>query len=103
MIQVNGQYLLFYSGSDWKTASYAIGYATCDGPLGPCTDQSSQPFLGSQSAFSGPGGPSLFTDPKGNLWIAFAAWLPGRVGYPFSRPLFIRPVTVNTGVPTIGS
>ncbi len=102
MIQVNGQYLLFYSGSDWKTASYAIGYATCDGPLGPCTDQSAQPLLGSQSAFSGPGGSSLFTDPKGDLWIAFHAWLPGRVGYPFSRPLFIRPVTVNAGVPAIG-
>lgn len=102
MTQVDGQYLLFYSGSDWKTATYAIGYATCDGPLGPCTDRSAQPLLGSQSSFSGPGGPSLFTDPKGNLWIAFHAWLPGRVGYPFSRPLFIRSVTVTAGVPTIG-
>ena len=102
MTQVDGQFLLFYSGSDWKTASYAIGYATCSGPLGPCADQSAQPLLGSQAAFSGPGGPSLFTDAKGNLSIAFHAWLPGRVGFPFSRPLFIRPVTVDAGAPQIG-
>jgi beta-xylosidase len=101
MVQVDGRYLLFYSASDWKTASYAIGYATCTGPLGPCTDQSAQPLLGTLSAFSGPGGPSLFSDAKGNLWIAFHAWLPGRVGYPFSRPLFIRPVGVTAGVPAI--
>jgi Glycosyl hydrolases family 43 len=102
MVQVGGQYLLFYSGSDWKTASYAIGLATCTGPLGPCSDPSAQPVVGSQSAFSGPGGPSLFTDPQGNWWIAFHAWLPGRVGYPFSRPLFIRAVTFGQGVPAIG-
>ncbi len=103
MIQVDGQYLLFYSGSDWKTATYAIGDATCAGPLGPCSDQSAQPLLGSQADFGGPGGPSLFTDAKGNLWIAFHAWLPGRAGFPFSRPLFIRPVTMHAGVPQVGS
>jgi hypothetical protein len=101
MIDSGGKYLLFYSGSDWKTVSYAIGYATCAGPLGPCTDQSSQPLLGAQSGFSGPGGPSLFTDSQGNLWMAFAAWLPGEVGFPHSRPLFLRRITVTDGVPRV--
>ncbi len=101
MIESGGKYLLFYSGSDWKTASYGVGYATCSGPLGPCTDQSAQPLLASQSGFSGPGGPSLFTDSQGNLWLAFAAWLPGEVGFPHSRPLFLRRITVTGGVPRV--
>ena len=101
MINSGGQYLLFYSGSDWKTVSYAIGYATCAGPLGPCTDQSAQPLLASQSGFSGPGGPSLFTDSQGNLRMAFAAWLPGEVGFPHSRPLFLRRITVTGGMPQV--
>ena len=29
-------------------------------------------------------------DSQGNLWIAFAAWLPNQVGYPHSRVLFLR-------------
>jgi hypothetical protein len=102
MVEADGQYLLFYSGSDWKTSSYAIGYATCAGPLGPCSDHSAQPLLGTESAFGGPGGPSVFADAKGDLRIAFHAWLPGRVGFPFSRPLFILPLTVDAGVPAIG-
>ncbi len=102
MIDAGGQFLLFYSGSDWKTATYGVGYATCSAPLGPCTDQSVQPLLGSQPSFSGPGGASVFADNAGKLWIAFHAWLPGRVGFPFSRPLFIRPVSVAGGVPQVG-
>ena len=102
MIEPGGQYMLFYSGSDWKTASYAIGYATCAGPLGPCTDQSAHPLVASQPGFSGPGGPALFTDPHGNLWMAFHAWLAGEIGFPHSRPLFLRRITVSGGVPQVG-
>ncbi len=101
MVVSGGQYLLFYSGSDWKTSSYAVGYASCDGPLGPCTDQSPQPLLASQSTFSGPGGPALFTDAQGTLWMAFHAWIAGKVGYPNSRPLFLRQVTITGGVPVV--
>ena len=101
LVDVGGQLLLFYSGSDWKTASYAVGYATCAGPLGPCTDRSPRPLLGSGADFVGPGGPSLFTDARGTLWLAFHAWLPGKVGYPNSRPLFLRQVTMTGGVPSV--
>jgi len=97
------QYVLLYSGSDWKTATYAIGAADCSGPLGPCTDVSSEPILASTNAFAGPGGASVFADYHGNLWVAFDAWLPGEVGEPHSRPLFIRPITFANGIPTIGS
>jgi hypothetical protein len=103
MIYSGGEYLLFYSASAYTSSSYAIGYATCSGPLGPCTNRSTTPLLASQPGMSGPGGPSVFSDAQGNLWMAFHAWLPGLVGYPHSRALFLRPLAVQNGIPTIGS
>ena len=102
MVIAGGQHLLFYSANNWKTGDYAIGVVTCSGPLGPCAGASNQPFVGSRPEFSGPGGPSLFTDAQGNLRLAFHAWLPGKVGYPNSRLLFLRPITVSEGVPQTG-
>ena len=52
---------------------------------------------------SGPGGPDVFTDSQGNLWLAFAAWLPGKVGYPNSRPLFLRRITITGGSAQVGT
>jgi hypothetical protein len=99
LVLSGGQYILFYSANSWETSSYAVGYATCTGPLGPCTDASPQPLLASGQQFAGPGGPSVFTDPKGDLWMAFHGWLPGKTGYPNSRLLFVRPMTITGGVP----
>ena len=33
-------YYLFYAGSDEGASTYGIGWATCSGPTGPCTNQS---------------------------------------------------------------
>lgn len=103
MVLDNGQYILFYSGSDWTTDTYAIGYTRCAGPLGPCTDQSPAPLLASGPDFSGPGGETVFADPQGGLWIGFHAWIPGDVGYPHSRELFVRSLDLSGPVPQIGS
>ncbi len=102
LVTTGGQYLLFYSADNWQTARYAIGVARCSGPLGPCAETSDRPLLASQPTFSGPGGPSVFTDVHGQLQMAFHAWLPGKVGYPNSRLLFIRPLTATGGVPSVG-
>jgi len=102
MVLSGGQYLLFYSANAWQTADYAIGVADCDGPLGPCTQRSGPPLVASQAGLSGPGGPSVFTDATGNLWVAFHAWLPGRVGPPNSRDLFLRPLTIVGGTVSVG-
>ena len=101
MLVSGGQYQLFFAGNNWQTSAYAIGVASCSGPLGPCTDSSNQPLVASDSTMSGPGGPDVFTDTQGNLWIAFAAWLPGQVGAPNSRPLFLRRVTESGGMPHV--
>jgi hypothetical protein len=102
MVVSGGQHLLFYSANDWRTANYAIGVASCSGPLGPCIETSTQPLLGSQQGFSGPGGPSVFSNAQGNLWMAFHGWLPGKVGFPNSRLLFLRPVTLSAGTAPSG-
>ena len=96
-----GQYYLFYSANDWRTAAYGIGVAVCSGPTGPCTKPLAGPLLGSQPNLSGPGGPSLFTDGQGGLWMAFHAWLPGAVDYPHNRLLFLRQVTFSGGLPAV--
>jgi hypothetical protein len=96
-----GKYYLFYSANNWNSAHYAIGVAVCQGPTGPCSEPSPGPILGAQPAFVSPGGPSLFTDAQGQLWMAFHAYLPSAVGFPHSRLLFLRKVTFAQGFPTL--
>jgi beta-xylosidase len=101
MLVTGGHYLLFFGGNNWQTANYAIGIADCNGPLGPCTASVANPLLASDQSMQGPGGPSLSTDTQGNLWLGFHAWLPGEVGYPNGRPLFLRRVNLSGDVPSV--
>ena len=84
MIRYRGRYYLFYSANNWASSSYAVGYATCTGPTGPCTRASSRPLVASRGSFVGPGGQSPFVDTGGSLRLAYHAWTKGRVGYPAS-------------------
>ncbi len=99
MIEQDGVYYLFYAGNAYYSSGYAIGYAICESPLGPCTDSPNNPVLESASGMSGPGGPSLFRGPNG-LEIAFSAWA-ASVGYDNGgyRALYIASVTFRGGVP----
>lgn len=97
----HGAYFLFYAGNSFESSSYAIGVATCQGPLGPCTKPLSDPIYASQTNLSGPGGPSVFIDSSGNAWLAFHAWLPGAVGLPNARLLFLRRLTFSGGLPEV--
>ena len=99
MWSTGGSYYLFYSGNNWNSASYAIGVAVCQGPLGPCTKPLGGPLFASQPNMAGPGGASVFEDTAGNAWVAFHAWLPGAVGYPNARLLFVRPLASLGGLP----
>jgi len=103
MLVSNGHFELFFSANNWNTDRYAIGAVSCQGPTGPCASSSPRPLIGSQPSFTGPGGPSVFSDSGGTLWIAFHAWLPGAVGYPHSRLLFLRPMTFDGGSPVVHS
>jgi beta-xylosidase len=103
MVYSAGHYLLFFSGNDWNGANYAVGIATCAGPLGPCNDFSPKPILASGPGVAGPGGESVFTDAAGTYWIAFHAWVPGAVGFPNSRDLYLRRLTLTGPVPVVAA
>jgi hypothetical protein len=82
MVHAAGHYWLFYSGSWLGSSSYALGYALCAGPLGPCQEQTTEgPWYASGPDRLGPGEESFFTDAYGNVWIAYDAWSPAGVGY----------------------
>ncbi len=100
LVVIAGKDYLFYSANRFNGSLYAIGVSLCQGPSGPCGPPlGSAPLLTGTSTFLGPGGPSVFTDPQGNPWLAFHAWLPGAVGLPHSRLLFLRRLAVSpTGV-----
>ncbi|HEY3810027.1 MAG TPA: glycoside hydrolase family 43 protein, partial [Acidimicrobiales bacterium] len=100
MAKIDGSYYLFYSGNDYDTSHYAVGYTTCSGPLGPCANVSYNPVLSSSEGMAGPGGEDFFTGPNGQLLMAFAAW-PGAVGYENGghRAMYVATVGVSGGVP----
>jgi hypothetical protein len=103
MVAAGGHYFLFYSGNNRNSANYAIGVATCRGPLGPCGDASAYPILASGPGVAGPGGPSVFADTAGSYWIAFHAWVPGAVGFPNSRDLYLRRLDLSGPLPVVGA
>ncbi len=103
LVVSGGRYFLFYSGNNWDSSEYAVGVAVCTGPLGPCTKPSTQPILTAGAGIEGPGGESVFTDASGSAWIAFDAYLPGAVGYPNSRDLYLRHLDLSGATPVVGS
>ncbi|MEP7090128.1 MAG: glycoside hydrolase family 43 protein [Nocardioidaceae bacterium] len=85
MVRLHSWYYLFYSANDYRTSGYAVGYAICRTPLGPCKRPSSAPLLATGGSVSGPGGADAFYDRTGTMRLAYAAWDRGRVGYPASN------------------
>jgi hypothetical protein len=100
-----GVYDLFFSGSGEGSSSYAIGWARCNSPVGPCSDQTTGgPLLSSAPGMSGPGGPDVYTLPGGQTALVFAAWQGNTIGYLSCgiRPMYMADVTfTNGGQPSI--
>jgi beta-xylosidase len=81
MWQENGSWHLLYSGNLWNTDQYAIGYAECETPLGPCRKVGEGPVMASDGETAGPGGAEVFSDHEGRRWIAYHGWSAPLVGY----------------------
>ena len=107
-------YQLFYSGGyygwndDQRISPYAMGYATCATPLGPCKPSPDNPILHSfndreAGCISGPGHQSIFTVGTRHF-IAFHAWAAtkGCRKADDKRMLFIAPLSWKDGKPVIG-
>jgi beta-xylosidase len=69
MAEHDGRYFLFYSGNDYASDSYAVGYATCTSALGPCKDAPESPILKTGCGAHGPGHNAVF-----GSWTAYHAW-----------------------------
>lgn len=73
-----GQYYLFYSANSYAGEAYAVGYATCESPLGSCADAEENPILASdmesQPLVVGPGHQTLIKDETGQTWIVYHVW-----------------------------
>lgn len=100
VVKHGDRYFLFYSGNWWESHQYAVGYAVCETVTGPCEKPLNEPWFAFKAPVMGPGGETFFTDPKGNLWMAYHAWTGANVGYPAGkRSLHIDLVTFEDGRP----
>ncbi len=108
MVRRGGVRFLFYSGADYGGAGYAVGYAVCRTPEGPCTDAPSNPLLAStppgvRPPLIGPGHQAIIRV-KGRDIMAFHGWnglavtperartlYLSRLRWPGGRPVIDRP------------
>lgn len=100
MVAVGGDWYLFYSGNDWNSAGYAVGYAVCESPAGPCRKADTGPLLTSTATRIGPGGAEVVAAaPRGVTVLAFHAWGNGAVGYERggARQLYLQSVVIADG------
>jgi beta-xylosidase len=115
MIRSPAGYELFFSGGffGWNPeegglSPYAMGYASCAGPLGPCTAATDNPILHSfrdreAGCLSGPGHQSIFTV-GARTFMSFHAWAatPACNKAEDKRYLYVAPLFWRNGKPAIG-
>lgn len=114
MIRHAEGYTLLFSANhygweaDQRLSNYGTGYATCEGPLGPCTDAPDNPWLHSfndrkSGCVSGPGHPAIFKA-RDQPMIAFHAWAAtaGCRKLRDERYLYVAPFGWGDGKPQIG-
>lgn len=110
MVERDGSYVLFFSAnhygweSDQRISVYAVGYATCEGPMGPCTDAPNNPILAStsQPCLSGPGHQSVL-QAGGRDLFAFHAWSATSSCQPtnLGRFMHLGQLSWQSGVPQV--
>ncbi len=105
MVRAGSGYHLFYSGNWWESATAAVGYGKCTGPLAPCTKITTEgPWLQQDNERVGPAGQTFFTTPSGGRFVAYHAW-DEAVGYSNGgrRSLWLQSATFPAeGPPALG-
>jgi beta-xylosidase len=100
MVYHGGRYFLFYSANDYGSDRYAVGYAGCQGPTGPCSDKSERPLLSSDAVAAGPGHCFVLDLPDGSSVMFFHAWQPDAIGSSIpGRQLWMEPLEWADGQP----
>lgn len=114
MVRQGDGYIMFYSANHFgwephqRLSPYAMGYARCQGPMGPCTDAPGNPILYSYNdrklgCLSGPGHQALF-ETGGRQFIVFHAHAArgGCRNAGKGRYMYIAPLNWQNGEPRIG-
>jgi beta-xylosidase len=114
MVRTQSGYAMFFSANhygwevDQRLSPYAMGYARCEGPMGPCKDAPKNPILYSYNnreagCLSGPGHQSVF-NVGARQFISFHAWAatPGCRKLDDKRYLYVAPLLWKDGAPQIG-
>lgn len=94
-----GNYYCFYSGGNWQTKAYGVGYGVASSPLGPYVDDWSTegPIVlhGIEGKVLGPGHNSVILGPDGKSeFLVYHAWDAQRT----ARRMFIDPLVWLPGV-----
>jgi beta-xylosidase len=75
----DGKLFLFYSANAYYDERYAMGYAVCESPTGPCVKAAENPILRTNAVASGPGH-GMLVEHAGRTWLVYHAWPPGQEG-----------------------
>lgn len=102
----DGVYYMFYSGNVFAGERYAVGYAVCETPLGPCEDAEENPILVSDMDSTplvvGPGHQTVILDDAGDTWIVYHAWQVNSNGTITSnRQVWLDRLVWNDGKPSV--
>jgi beta-xylosidase len=98
----DGELFLFFSANDYGSDRYAVGYATCETPLGPCADAPDNPVLSTACTAAGPGHQAIVRDDDGETWIVYHAWPPDAIGSVVpGRLLWIDRLEWSDGKPVV--
>lgn len=92
MVLRGGVHYLFHTGGNYVgDDSYAVGYAVCAGPTGPCETKGQ--ILQSYGDVAGPGGGTVAVDLAGDWWMSYHAWPRGCADYSCGeRRLYVAPL-----------
>jgi beta-xylosidase len=114
MARHGDRYFLFFSANHFgweehqRLSPYAMGFASCTGPMGPCTDSPRNPILHSYNdrqagCLSGPGHQALF-EAAGRQFIVFHAHgaTRGCRRADLGRYMYVAPLLWQNGEPQIG-
>ena len=82
LVEFEGRWLLLYSANDWDSDRYAMGYAVCSSPAGPCSEPGVGPLAASDARRLGPGAPAPIVGPTGHLHVGYQGWNPPYTSYP---------------------
>ncbi|HEX4220626.1 MAG TPA: glycoside hydrolase family 43 protein [Acidimicrobiales bacterium] len=82
LVRTGNKYYLFFSGNSSNQPTAGIGYQTCKGVQGPCTDTRTTPLLTGNAQGQGPSEESLFTR-NGVTWLLYT---PTAIYQPYQYP-----------------